>query len=77
MNGECAYVLDGHDTDGTPWYRCTTHDELVMGWHDDEDGTDHDPEPFYCEGYRAEPYTHVATPAELASAAAIRARANR
>ena len=25
----CVYVLDGHDTDGTPWYRCVAHDELA------------------------------------------------
>ena len=30
MNGDCEYELDGHDTDGTPWYRCTTHDELAL-----------------------------------------------
>lgn len=29
MNGQCEYVRDGRDTDGTIWYRCTTHDELA------------------------------------------------
>lgn len=29
MNGECEYTLDDIDTDGTKWYRCTTHDELA------------------------------------------------
>lgn len=29
MNGWCEYVQDGVDTDGTAWYRCTTHDELA------------------------------------------------
>ena len=24
--GECVYTLDGHDTDGTPFYRCHAHD---------------------------------------------------
>ncbi len=26
----CAYVLDGHDTDGTPWHECTVHGELAI-----------------------------------------------
>lgn len=29
MNGQCEYVYDGEDTDGTVWYRCLTHDELA------------------------------------------------
>lgn len=32
---ECELVLDGHDTDGTPWSRCVTHDKLVIGTPDD------------------------------------------
>lgn len=27
----CAYVLDGTDTDGTDWHRCTTHDDVTVG----------------------------------------------
>jgi hypothetical protein len=29
MNGDCAYVHHGYDTDGTEWFRCVTHDELA------------------------------------------------
>lgn len=29
MNGDCEYVREGRDTDGTIWYRCITHDELA------------------------------------------------
>ncbi len=29
MNGWCEYIHDGYDTDGTEWFRCTTHDELA------------------------------------------------
>ena len=25
MNGDCEYVFDGTDTDGTEWYLCVTH----------------------------------------------------
>ena len=39
----CAYEFDGHDTDGTEWHRCKTHDETApspdapcAGW---ENGT--------------------------------------
>lgn len=54
MNGDCAYVFDGHDTDGTPWFRCTTHDQLVFGTIGDDD-----PQSVahvYCEGYEEIPY---------------------
>jgi hypothetical protein len=29
MNGECKYVYDGTDTDGTKWYYCLTHKQLA------------------------------------------------
>lgn len=29
-HASCEYELDGHDTDGTPWYRCGTHDRLEI-----------------------------------------------
>jgi hypothetical protein len=53
---ECEYVLDGRDTDdnfgadpgGTPWYRCTTHDDTAMGYT--SDGEPHEPD-FPCNGY--------------------------
>lgn len=39
----CRYVLDGHDTDGTPWHRCETHDKLSIS-------------PDYpCEGWKRVP----------------------
>lgn len=47
MNGDCKYVRDGRDTDGTIWYRCTTHDM---------------PEPSKdapCAGYEEIPYKDV------------------
>lgn len=53
MNGDCEYVLDGHDTDGTPWYRCTTHDELAFG---SIGGSVDDMEHVYCSGYIEIPY---------------------
>ena len=37
--------FDGTDTDGSQWYRCMVHDELVLG----ED-------TYVCEGYTAPPY---------------------
>lgn len=44
MNGDCEFAFDGHDTDGTEWYRCTTHNELsISDWG-------------YCEGYQEIPY---------------------
>lgn len=30
MGGSCVLVYDGFE-DGTRWYRCTVHDEMVMG----------------------------------------------
>lgn len=45
MNGWCEYVLDGHDTDGTPWYRCVTHNEVEIS----PDAP--------CAGYEEIPYT--------------------
>jgi hypothetical protein len=41
----CEMVLDGHDTDGTEWNRCTTHGYLVLG------------DAYVCEGYAPPPYT--------------------
>jgi len=41
----CAMVLDGHDTNGDKWNRCTVHDELVLG------------DAYICEGYEPPPYT--------------------
>ena len=29
MNGNCKYILDGTDFDGTDWYKCLAHDELA------------------------------------------------
>lgn len=52
MNELCELAFDGHDTDGTPWSRCTTHtaeEYMVIG----EPG---DP-AVYCEGWRAIPYS--------------------
>ena len=44
MNGECKYNLDGEDTNGEIWYRCTTHDELApSNWAP-------------CAGYKEIPY---------------------
>lgn len=40
----CDYKLDGTDTDGTKWYRCSVHDELAPS----EDAP--------CAGYIEEPY---------------------
>lgn len=28
--GQCAYVLDGHDTDGTAFHRCTVHGSVEI-----------------------------------------------
>lgn len=56
MNGTCEYVLDGHDTDGTPWFRCSTHDGLVFGSIGDDS-----PESVahvYCDGYEPIPYEY-------------------
>lgn len=30
MNGWCEYVHEGYDTDGTEWFRCTTHDKVEI-----------------------------------------------
>ena len=47
----CKYVFDGTDTDGTPWYQCTVHDELAPS----NDAP--------CDGYHAPPYVDpLATP---------------
>lgn len=41
-NSDCTYVLDGYDTDGTPFYQCLTHDRLEIsndapcGGHNDD-----------------------------------------
>ena len=29
MNGDCEYVYDGDDADGTRWYYCTKHNCLA------------------------------------------------
>lgn len=41
----CEYVKDGTDTDGTNWFRCVRHEELVPS----ADAP--------CGGYVAPPYT--------------------
>lgn len=44
MNGECKYIFDGKDTDGTEWHKCITHNELA-------------PSPDApCAGYEEVPY---------------------
>ena len=30
MNGDCEYIHEGYDTDGTEWFRCVTHDRVEI-----------------------------------------------
>jgi hypothetical protein len=48
---DCAYTLDGHDTDGTPWFRCSTHNETAMG---SKDGANAYPPDVPCNGWRSD-----------------------
>lgn len=44
MNGECEYIYDGTDTDGTRWYTCLTHNESAPSMDAP------------CDGYQEIPY---------------------